>query len=173
MLAYGHTELGLGSAWRAPAGLLLLQEIWEQVKRTEGTVTEELGMFARGEHEGSWVQWRKGGCLTGWTQDVQSGQTWGVRSVALGQEGSTDCRGVGRCSGKLAPAPQHSRVAREQMPARRLKGALRPRLTLCFLKVGDFKLCFYERGITDERGDSFPCPVSFKRETDSQQNRLR
>ena len=55
-------------------------------------MTKELGMFAGGEHEGSWVQWRKGGCLTGWTQDVQSGQTWGVRSVALGQASSTDCR---------------------------------------------------------------------------------
>ena len=105
MLAYGHTELGLGSAWRAPAGLLLLQEIWEQVKRTEGTVTKELGMFARGEHEGSWVQWRKGGCLTGWTQDVQSGQTWGVRSVALGQEGSMDCSGGGEVLREAGSSP--------------------------------------------------------------------
>ena len=84
---------------------MLLQGIWEQVKRTEGTMTKELGMFAGGEHEGSWVQWRKGGCLTGWTQDIQSGQTWGVRSVALGQASNTDCRGSGAVLREAGSSP--------------------------------------------------------------------
>ena len=37
----------------------------------------------------------EGGHLTGWTQNVQSGHVWGVRSVALGQASSTDCGGWG------------------------------------------------------------------------------
>ena len=90
--------------------------------------------WRRGGTQGFLGTVEEGGHLTGWTQDVQSGHVWGVRSVALGQASSTDCGGgVGQCSGKLAPAPQHSRVMRKQMPARRLRGALRPRLTLCFL----------------------------------------
>lgn len=77
----------------------------------------------RGGHKGSWVQWRKGSCLTGWTQDVQSGHVWGVGSVALGQASSTDCRGGGAVLREAGSSPPTFQGGEEADASPEVKGS--------------------------------------------------